>query len=102
VEDGSTAQGLDPGRHDTNAHSLPAVVKEPILDQPSDPTSTPVGQCAPSSESRVEQAADVDSDHLDQEDVDLEDDASFATASSATRGAKHAPDEHGKGKGKKD
>jgi hypothetical protein len=96
VEDGSTAQALDPGRHDAKTSSLSAVVKESILGQSSDPTSTPTGQCASSSESRHEQAADVDSDHLDQEDVDLEDDAAFAMVSKATRGAKHAPVEQGR------
>jgi hypothetical protein len=88
VEDGSTA--LDPDRHDANASSLSALVKESILDPLSDSTSTPTGQCASSSESRLEQAADVDLENLDQEDVDLEDDASFLTASLAVRGRKHA------------
>jgi hypothetical protein len=110
VEDGSRAQSLDSGRHDANASSISAVVNQSILDQSSDPTLTPVGQCAPASESRHEQADDVDLDHLDQEgveleedvdleedidweedfdedeDVDLEDDAQFAMASLARRG----------------
>jgi hypothetical protein len=72
VEDGSMAQSLDSGRHDANASSISAVVNQCILDQSSDLTSTPLGQRAPSSESRPEQAADVDFDHLDQEGVELE------------------------------
>jgi hypothetical protein len=72
VEDGSTAQSLDSGRHDSNASSISAVVNQSILDQSSEPTSTPFGQSAPSSESRHEQAADVDEDDPDQGSFELE------------------------------
>ena len=89
---------------------MPLHVKKPILDQPSDLTSTPVGQCVPSLGSRCEQADDVDSDDFDpdlesayvaqmdveeSEDDSLEDDALFAMASMVARGAR-APVEHGR------
>lgn len=82
-----------------------AVVEKAVFGQSSDPTSSPVEQCAPSPKSPHEQAADVDSnldlpddlpgalvasmgvdDELGDDD-ELENDASFARASAAAQGA---------------
>jgi hypothetical protein len=88
-----------------------AVVEKAVFGQSSDPTSSPVEQCAPSPKSPHEQAADVDS-NLDlpddlagalaasmgvddelgdddelEDDGELENNASFARASAAAQGA---------------
>jgi hypothetical protein len=83
------------------------VVEKSVLGPSSDPTSSPVGQCAPSPGSIHEQAADVDSnldlagarvalmdvddefedDYESEDDGELENDASFARASAAAQGA---------------